>query len=423
MTNQGAVSRFDVRSFLNAGALVFAASMVLNVGGFAFHAVASRKLGVADYGSLYALISLYSFAIIPVALLTPVIAKFAAEFGALHDESHLRGLIELIARGCVFLGLAYVLVSVAVAVPVAGYFHVPWWEVPVVGVMAAVGMLSGTLRAIGQGVHFYSAYGGSLAAEGIVKVSLLFGFAFLGLTLFSGTGAFAFGLLAGAIFVAAPLIRRYQNVAPAAITLDWKRIVQTTAAAASLTLTLTFMGFGDVLIVKHFFSATDAGLYSATSLCARILLYFSGFIPAILIPQATHRHARGEGTRNALIFAGAFVCIVAIGGYLFYAFAPWLVLHALVGRAFDSALPLLAPYAAAMGALGVTTTLGSYAIATHRFAFVTPLLMATCVTLLTIALAHATLVVVVRELVAGNLLMLASVAAPLAIQSSRRRTA
>ena len=71
--------------------------MVLNVCGFVAHAVASRQLGVAAYGALYALINAALIAALPVAFVAPVVAQLAAEFRALHDDGHLRGLTDSIA--------------------------------------------------------------------------------------------------------------------------------------------------------------------------------------------------------------------------------------------------------------------------------------------------------------------------------------
>jgi O-antigen/teichoic acid export membrane protein len=419
MTARSAPS-FSARSVFNASALVFAASMMLSVGGFAFHAIASRKLGVSDYGALYALISLYSLAIVPIGLFSPVVTKYAAEFGALHDDSHVRGLIDLVVRGFAFFGLAYIVAAVAFAVPLGAFLKIPGWEIPVVGGMCAIGVLSVALRAVAQGVHDYRAYGLSMASEGIGKVIVLAIFAILGLTIFRGTLAFLIGMGAGACFAAAPLVRRYSAVVSSPIVLDWKRIFATTIASTSVTLTMTLMGFGDVIIVKHFFPSDQAGLYSAVSLCAKILFYFVGFVPAILIPQATHRHARGERTRRTLWAAVIFVSVVSLAGVVFYRFFGYIVLHALVGKAFDGGLPLLPTYAGAMAFLAITTTLGAYAMATHRLAFIAPLLIATVGTLGAIALVHPSLAVVTQELLVGNAVMLAALGIPLAIQGLRQ---
>jgi len=410
---------FGSRALVNAGVLVFVASMALSIGGFVFHAIATRELGVDAYGTLYALISLYGLASLPVSIFTPVVTKYSAEFGALHDDAHVRGLIGFIMRVFVILGAVYVIAGFALAAPLASFLHVAPWEVPIVGVMCAVGTLSGTMRAIGQGVHAYGAYAWSMASEGVFKVLVLLLFALVGMTTFGATGAFLCGMSAGAAFIALPLFAKYRGIAPSAVLLDWRRIFATTAGAAVLTLTMTAMGFADVLIVKHVFPAGDAGLYSAASLCGKTLLYFVGFLPAVLIPQVTHRHARGEQTRKILWAAILFIAVVSAAGVLVFHYAGFLLLHILTGNAFDAALPLLPIYAAAMAALAMTYSLGSYGIATHRLAFVIPLLLATLGTLVFIALVHPTLLAVVNELLAGNAIMALLVIVSLAVQGLR----
>ena len=263
---------FGSRAIVNAGALVFSASMVLSAGGFIFHAIASRRLGVDDYGTLYALISLYGLAILPVAVLAPVVTKYSAEFCALHDDAHVRGLVGLIVRAFVIVGAIYIVAGFVLALPLSDFLNIAAWEVPIVGVMSAAATLSVTMRAIGQGIHAYGAYAWSMATEGVVKVAALAMLAVIGLNILGAAGAFVCGIIAGAVFIAVPIFKRYRAVQPLAVKLDWRRIFATTAGAAALTLATTAMGFADVLIVKHVFPADDAGLYSVASLSGKILL-------------------------------------------------------------------------------------------------------------------------------------------------------
>ena len=392
----------------------------MSVGGFGFHAVASRLLGVAGYGGLYALISLYTIAAIPATLLAPVLVKYSAEFRALHDEGHLRGLVTLIVRVCAVVGVAYVACGVIFAMPIAGFLRVYPWEIPLVGLMGAVAFVSGSLRAVGQGIQHYAAFAASLGCEGIAKIVALLLFAIGGLTIFRGTAAFFVGMVIGLAFIALPLLMRFRGIVSLPIVLDWKRILATMAGAASLTLTMAVIGFADVVLVKHFFNATDAGLYAAASLCAKILLYFVGFVPAILIPHATDRHARGKRTRHTLLTALAFIVLVSFVGVVAYKFLGVILLHALVGRAFDAALPLLPGYAAAMALLAVTNALASYGIATHRLGFSLPLFIATLATLAAMIASHPSPAFVLGELLAGNVAILLCVAIPVAVQGLRQ---
>ncbi|HXM06029.1 MAG TPA: hypothetical protein VN936_01130, partial [Candidatus Acidoferrum sp.] len=177
--------------------------------------------------------------------------------------------------------------------------------------------------------------------------------------------------------------------------------------------------------IKHFFTADQAGIYSAASLGGKILLYFVGFVPTVLLPQAAERHVRGERTRYALAMCVAFLLGIGIVGLIAVRYFGILLLHALVGHAFDAAAPLLLPYSAAMMLLSLSIVLGSYGIATHRVAFAAPLLVGVFATLLTIVVFHASLLQVVTVVAIGNGITALAVAATLALQASagKRRSA
>ena len=394
--------------------------MLLNVGGFVFHALAGRALGVAAYGALYALISIYVLAAQPVAVLAPVIARYAAEYHALHDERHLRGLAEYIVRIFGAMAVASVLLSVVFAVPIAAFIHEPPWAVIVVGVGVGFATISASLRAFCQGTHAFTLFGISAAGEGIGKVLFLWLAIALGLGFFGGVVAFTLGLGAGGAVAAAVLVQRYRGVDAVVPQIDWARVRATLGGAAASAIATVVMGSADVILVKHYFNAHDAGLYSAASLGGKIVLYFVGFAPAVLLPHFTSQSARGESTRRVLALALAATAGIGVIAVIAYHIAGLLLLHALVGTAFDAALPLMQGYAAAMALLAITTTLVTYGLATHRVGFAIPQLVAAALTVVAIVVMHPSPAFVVSEMIAGNALMVVVVALSILAQAKRR---
>jgi O-antigen/teichoic acid export membrane protein len=193
--------------------------------------------------------------------------------------------------------------------------------------------------------------------------------------------------------------------------------------SAAITLAGALIGSADVILVKHYFDADQAGIYSAASLAGKVLLYFVGFVPTILLPQATERHVRGESTRHALTMCIGILLAISVVGLIAVKFFGIVLLHALVGHAFDSAQPLLLPYSIAMMFLAMSSVLGSYGIATHRVAFAAPLLVGVIGTLAAVVYAHASLEQVVRVVAAGNAITAIAVAGGLAWQGLRKPSA
>jgi O-antigen/teichoic acid export membrane protein len=419
------LERLRASAMLKQSLLVFAGSMALNLCGFIAHAIASRQLGVTAYGGLYALISAVLIAALPAAFVAPVVAQLAAEFRALHDDGHLRGLTDDVTAGFAKLGILYVAVATCGAIPFARFLHVPVWSVPFVGLFAGVLLFVGVLRAVAQGTQDFVGYALSNSLEGIAKVCGIGLLIAAGLKLGGGMVGFFLGSLCALIYLGTRLRRRYARAQAHSVRYDWRRIVHAGAGAAAATIALTLMGSADVVLVKHFFDPHAAGLYAAASLGGKILLYVVGFVPTVLLPQAADRHARGARTREVLFGSLLMFVVVALCGLFVFRYFGIDVLHALVGRAFDAAAPLLAAYGLAMALLALTNALTYYGIATHRLAFTAPLLVCTFGTLAAIVAVHSTLAVVVAIMVAGNAVGAVAVAASLIAQrntAGRRST-
>ncbi|HVN70258.1 MAG TPA: hypothetical protein VMU38_11495 [Candidatus Binatia bacterium] len=396
------LERLRTSAMLKQSLLVFSASMVVNLCGFIAHAVASRELGVVVYGGLYALINAALIAALPAAFMAPVVAQLAAEFRALHDDGHLRGLTDGIASGFAKLGVVYFVVAIAGAVPFASFLHVPVWSLPIVGLLAGVTLFLGAIRAVAQGTQDFVGYSISNAIEGIAKVLGIVVLIAIGLRLGGGIIGFALGPLCALLYLGVRLKRRYAACDVQRVRYDWRRILNAGAGAAAATISVTLMGSADVVLVKHFFDPHSAGLYAAASLGGKMLLYLVGFVPTVLLPQAADRHARGAQTREVLALSLLMFFAVALCGLFFFKYFGTDVLHALVGRAFDAASPLLVSYGLAMVLLALTNALTFYGIATHRLAFTVPLLLCTLGTLAAIVAVHPNLATVVAIVVVGN---------------------
>jgi O-antigen/teichoic acid export membrane protein len=382
-------------------------------------------LGVVVYGGLYALINAALIAALPAAFVGPVVAQLSAEFRALHDDGHLRGLTESVAEGFARLGLLYMVIAAFAAIPFSWFLHVPVWSAQFVGLIAGAALYLSALRAVAQGTQDFIGFSLSNSIEGIAKVVGIGVLLAVGLKLGGGIIGFFLGPVCALLYLGIRLRKRYSVAEARSVRYDWHRILNAGAGAAAATISLALIGSADVVLVKHYFDPHDAGLYAAAALGGKMLLYLVGFIPTVLLPQAADRHARGAQTREVLIGSLLTFAIVAAFGLFVFRYFGLTVLHALVGHAFDAASPLLVTYGLAMVLLALTNALSYYGIATHRLAFTVPLLTCTLGTLAAIVLFHSTLRTVVEILVVGNAVGTLAVAVALVAQqntSGRRST-
>lgn len=404
-------------SLMTQGALAFVGSMALNLGGFGFHAVAAHRLGVHAYGVLYAVVSIAVLAALPSTLVSPSLARLTAELLS-RDANHAKRLARDVIGVVVLLSGIYACLFFALAPLAAAAFRLPLWSLGIAGGIAASMAASALFRALVQGERRFGAYALSTASEGFVKFAGIVLLSAAGLGLVAGAAGFLAGVACGAI-IAIVSVRPSAREGLDAVPYDVRRIVASGAGAAAMTIALTLMGSADVVIVKHFFPAQAAGLYAAASLMGKIVLYVVGFIPLVLLPVATTSHTSGD--RNARTLFTALVAFAAIAGttLLVISVGRFQLIHVLVGRAFDPAAGLLCWYALAMAFLALGNIVATYGIATHRIAFSAPLVLGTLATLGVIAVAHATLLEVVRVMAFGNAATAALVIGAVALQSLR----
>ena len=97
----------------------------------------------------------------------------------------------------------------------------------------------------------------------------------------------------------------------------------------------------DVILVKHFFSSHDAGIYAALSTLGKIIFFAAGPIGAVMFPLVSKRSAKGENYKR--VFKFSFVATVFLSGAILsvYLLFPSLAIQLLYGSLFLEASSLL----------------------------------------------------------------------------------
>jgi O-antigen/teichoic acid export membrane protein len=411
--------RVRSHDFFRHGLLVLASTLVLNFAAFIFHAIVSRKLGVAAYGSLYAVISLGLLASFPSGIFNTVVSKFAAEFRAQRDPAHLRALAIFVCRTFGLGILAYALAGSVLAGFIGAFLGVPSWTVVLASALAGTFVFVTVLRAVAQGTQDFRGLSASFVIDGGFKATLGVALATAKFGLTGGLLGFFAGTALSGVFTFARLWSLFGNAARAELRIDWRRVLATMSGAAALATATAVLSYGDVLAVKHFFAAHDAGIYAAASLGGKILFFLVSFVPMVLIPKAVASRSRGENPLQSLRSALLMVSALSAAGLVGFAFLARPILALLVGPDFLAAAVFLPWYALAMALLATTNVVASYSIALHRFAFSAPLVIIALAEITAIFVYHPSLPVVVTILIGGNAVALATTSMLLLSRSAR----
>ncbi len=414
-----ALRRLATSDFVRHGLLVFGASMLVNVLGYAFHFAISRRIGVEQYGVLSALNAAFMISTVIGVIGSTVVVKYAAEFRALDDRAHLAALVRNLTVYGISAAAVVTVVGIAAAPLVAAYLKIAnvtavALTMVVIGFAVATPMLRGVLA----GTEDFTRYSISIVIESALKAIFGIGLVYAGYGVDGAFGGWACGSFVGLAYTAIVLRRRFRRVAGTPLYVDFRRLAVTMANVALASLLTTSISYSDVIVVKHFADPATAGLYGALSLSGKILLFLVSFIPTVLLPKATRQAIGGASPVKVFLQALALSVAMSSAGLVVYYFFPALVVTTLAGGSFAPAAPYVFGYGLAMVLLAGLNVVVMYKIGIHRFDFIIPLAICAIGEIVGISVHHRSLADVISVLVAGNgLALLASayrVTSPLA---------
>ncbi len=394
--------------FLRDSAIVFGSTTVVNVVSYAIHFILSRKLGVIDYGAFASLISLLGIVGIPASIVTMIVVKFVAEFNAVGDRAKIGALAHRLLWPSLLAGVGAVAIGVLLRVPIAQYFRLSdSTDVLAAAMVLSFALVLPILRGILQGTQDFKRLAISTVLEAVAKVGLAVGLAYWG---FGVPGVFAGYLIAGLLSVAYTYAaaRRHWSNEIAALMIDARRLLQTTGAVILGTSAVAIMGFVDVPLIKHFFEPQAAGIYSAVSVCGKMLFFLVGFVPVLVLPKAAHRSAQGAASSGVLVQGIALMLAFGAVGLAVFYVVPNAVVRLTYGAAFVPAAPYIFTYGVAMTLLATTNVVMTYRIGLHRYGFVLPLIAIAIIEPVGLSIFHATLWSAIHVLLACNFIALVS---------------
>jgi O-antigen/teichoic acid export membrane protein len=393
----GIVLRSD---FLRHGALVFGATMLVNLCSYFFHFVALRRMSVAEYGALSSLIAVLGIMSGPAAILATVVVKYAADFHALDETAKLAYLFRRLLYGTALLSCAIVLTALVFRDAVGAYLQIDQ-TLPQMLIAISIGlsfMIAGT-RSILQGTQQFGSFAISASIEGVGRAAFAIVLLYAGLGIPGALGGFVAATLASLAYTLVQSARLLRGTSPRPWPLDLRRLTRTVGGVAVSTLCLLTMGFFDVLIVKHFFSPHEAGLYSAVALAGRGLFFVLNFLPAIVLPKAANLASSGRNPIPVIVQSALTAAALAAAVLAVLAVVP---LQWIAGAQYAQAAPYVVEYGLATTFLAGASLAATYKIALHRFDFIVPLAAALVVEAIVLNLYHPSLRAVITVLLVGH---------------------
>lgn len=159
----------------------------------------------------------------------------------------------------------------------------------------------------------------------------------------------------------------------------------------------------DVLLVNHFLSAFEAGVYATLSLLGKVIYFGAGGLTALLVPITARDQAQGGSGRRGLWTILGIVGIVGGGLVLLYLLFPsWTIRTILTDRGL-AVEPYLAKYSLAIYFLTLSTCFTVYGLAKKNYFQASLVTAAAAIQSVLICLFHGSVAEVVRMVFATML--------------------
>ncbi len=132
-------------------------------------------------------------------------------------------------------------------------------------------------------------------------------------------------------------------------------------------LTQIIINNSDILLVKHYFEAYEAGLYASLALIGRIVYFIAWMFVMLLLPTVVKLKKEGKPTAPILFKYVSYIAVIAsviiLGCFVF----PETVITLLFGKSYLAMAPLLWQYALATGMFAISNIFTYYYLSLDRY--------------------------------------------------------
>jgi O-antigen/teichoic acid export membrane protein len=319
---------------------------------FAYNIAVARFLGPTAFGhatAVYTLLILISAVTLSFQIVS---AKVVAQQSSLEGKSAAYRGFHRSAWVC---GIVVALLLLVFQKVIAGYLNLPSpILVVLLGIGAAFYVPLGSRRGYIQGAYGFRHLAVNLVLEGLVRLGgslllIMLGFGVLGV-IAANAAAVAVAYLAAVPKLAAAVPHDLH------IPDAFREALQAIVFFAGQVL----INNCDIVVVKHFFPPTSAGLYAAVALVGRVIFAFSSAIVNTMFPLVAG--TRKEERKDHRVLATSLLLVLAIGSALALGLrlAPAGIWTALFGSQFAIAGKYSLPYLLALYA--ATTVIYSLSV-------------------------------------------------------------
>lgn len=331
------IPNFIKHPLFSGSAIMIIGSNSVSVLSYFYHLILGRLLGPVGYGELAALISLVGLLGVIPGSINLVIVKYVS---SAKDKEEVNNLISWLKSKIIKISFLFFIVILLASPIISSFLHIDRIIYLVLISLSFLFSLQALFyRAVLQGLLKFKEMIFSVFAESITKLIVSVFLVYMGLSVGGAMGAFLIATIVG--WYITNFYLRYNKRSNPSYPKNIKRMIQFSIPVFIQSISMTSLYSTDVILVKHFFSSFDAGIYASISTLGKIIFFAAGPIGTVMFPLISQRQSRGQNYKN--IFGISFLAtgILALGILILYWLVPEFAIRLLYGKSYLTGASLL----------------------------------------------------------------------------------
>ena len=341
--------------------------MIANISNYLYQIIMGRLLPFEEYGALNALFSLITIVSVPGAAITLVVSKYITEYSATGEDYKI-GLFlrKTLFYICIFAGVITA-AGLAVSPLIMWFLNVNSlsFVIYVILTITTVFFLpisAGTF----QGLKKFWQLGVINLISPIARLIIGVILVIVGFKLEGALGALLIGNLLAIAYGFWLIRNNFRTHGEKGVALGRKKALKYGIPVFIITLGITLLTNLDMIMIKHYFSPHESGVYGAAVIFGRAIFYFPSAIVMAMFPLVTEANVLNRNVysslKKALLYSFVLCGAGVAGIYIF----PEIITKIFFGARFLPALPYIKLMCIAMFPLCLLNVVVNFNLAVNK---------------------------------------------------------
>jgi len=380
-------------SIYKGGIIFFIGGVITNILNYFYRILMGRMLGPELFGELIVTISLVLILAVPSAPLQTAAARFSAIYQAQDSLKSIKQVFRYLTKIMSIIGLGLIILTLVFASQIQSFLNLS--SINYVYFLAGISivmLVAGITKGILQGLKKFSHLSAAFVLESVGRIILAVILVFLGYKVAGALAGFLVSLILGyflTIYFLKDIIKKpssHQNELEVGHEIKevWQYVLLSFLGFLFLNILLNI----DIILVKHYFSSFNAGIYSALATLGRIVFLLISLLAGIIFPVVVFKQEKNQNYFHSLkkamfisLLIGGFICL------FFFLFSEQFILLFFGSEYLDGTLSL-GYYSLAMTLFGFIFLLSYFFMALNKFKFLYVLAIGSILEVVLIILWH-----------------------------------